>query len=54
MTKDSTYEISRLEVSDPSLWSMAVGREGVLQLTDVNWRLVFRDRRVVAVRADLR
>jgi hypothetical protein len=45
MTKDSTYEIARLEVSDPSLRSMAVGREGVFQLTDVNWRLVFRDSR---------
>ena len=43
MTRDSTYEIARLEVSDPSLRSVAVGSEGVFQLTDVNWRLVFRD-----------
>jgi hypothetical protein len=43
MTKDSTYQVARLEVSDPSLRSVAVGSEGVFQLTDVNWRLMFRD-----------
>jgi hypothetical protein len=42
MAKVTTYEIDRLEGSIPSSL-VASEREGVFQLTDADWRLVFRD-----------